>query len=132
MAIVVRIRGVEVVCESLDDLDSILERYGSSPDGAIVSPASRNGSGRGTGADTALLRALVEAGSTGISSQMIGDMLGTRGKGVPPALQKWGVRVGLAQGDGKPFDPARPQGGRGWKLKEGAMSVARHLLGQAG
>ena len=91
---------------------------------------SKGGSEAG---DVALLRELAQVGSTGLSSQMIGEMIGARGKGVPGALKRWAVRVGLVQDEGNfPLEAARPQGARGWRLKDGAVSVARHLLERKG
>lgn len=129
MAYIVRIRGVEVVCETLDQLDEIVERYGG--EGAPAAPKRANGGAAGPAGDAALLRELVNVGSTGLGSQTIGEMIGARGKGVPVALKRWALRVGLTQDESNfPLEPARPQGGRGWRLNDGAITIARHLLGQ--
>ena len=129
MAYIVRVRGVEIVCESLDDVDTIVDRYGGESAAPAKRPASTAPSG--PAGDTALLLELVQASTTGLSSQKIGHMIGARGKGMPNALKRWAVRVGLTQDESNfPLEAARPDGGRGWRLKDGMVSVARHLLGQ--
>jgi len=133
MTFTVRVRGIEIVCESLEDVDAIIDRYGSA-EGADVRPiiGSSNGSatrGNRGGGDMALLRQFIEAGSTGVTSTVIGQMLGTAGKGVPPALQRWGIRIGLAENQASlPLEQARPKGARGWRLNEGGMITAREIV----
>jgi hypothetical protein len=125
---IVRVRGVEIVCDDLDAVDELVGRYGSE---GTAPPKRKAVAPSGAAADTALLKDLVEAGSTGLSSQKIGHMIGARGKGVPTALKRWALRIGLAQDEQKlPLEAARPQGGRGWRLQDGGMSIARQLLEQ--
>ena len=132
MTFTVRVRGIEIICESLDDVDAILDRYGSN-EGTEVKPfiGSTNGAGARGGrcGDMALLRQFIEAGSTGVTSTVIGQMLGTAGKGVPPALQRWAIRIGLAESEASlPLEQARPKGARGWRLNEGGMITAREMI----
>jgi len=131
MPYIVRVRGVEIVCESLDELDELVERYGSdSAEGGGASSRLRRSSGGPPGAsasDVALLRAMAEGGAQGVSSEQIGHMLGTQGKGIPPALSRWAVRMGIST-DGDAFDAARPGGARGWRLKSGVLAVAKGVL----
>ena len=129
MAYVARIRGVELICETLDDFDAVVERYGSEAAPHAGEHHVKGKGHHGGSSDTALLRALVQEDQSGVSSQKIGGMLGTRGKGVPPALRRWAVKVGLSQSESSsPFEAARPDGGRGWKLSAGAMEIAKVLL----
>lgn len=135
MPYTVRVRGVEIVCDALEDIDRLIERYGdeSLAPTAGGAKASMGGGPPGAGAaDLTLLRTMVSAGSLGVSSEQIGHMLNTKGKGIPNALQRWAIRIGITEhADGQVFDSARPQGARGWKLKDGALAVAKTVLGQA-
>ncbi len=77
--------------------------------------------------DTALLKQLVSASSSGVASSVIAGLLGAEKKGIPGALARWASRTGL------PNDAcvvARPGGKRGWRLNDGAMHAAREILGQ--
>jgi len=66
MAMIVRVRGVEVVCETLDELDQIIDRYGEgAAPGAVpahqVVTAPTNGASRSAAAlDNGLLQAFVQ------------------------------------------------------------------------
>ncbi len=137
MAYTVRVRGVEIICDTLDDLDAIVERYGSEGEApsvhAAAAAASRNGSSgaalSGRSADVALLQTLLEAGNTGVKSEAIGHMIKARGKGFAPALTRWATRVGFSDAESNfPLEPARPEGARGWRLKDGAMVMAKALF----
>jgi hypothetical protein len=131
MAYTVRVRGVEIVCETLEDIDQLIERYGGTAGMSAQpfhAPPQLGGPAGVAAADATLLQALVSAGQQGVSSESIGHMLGTKGKGIPPALQRWAARVGIARTeDGDVWEPARPQGARGWRLKNGSLAVARTL-----
>ena len=133
MSYAVRVRGVEIICESLEDVDRLIERYGgapgspSSPD--LASTMARGGPSGVAAHDLAVLHALINAGTQGVTSESIGHMLGTKGKGIPPALRRWAMRIGIAQNeDGDALEAARPQGARGWRLKDGSLAVARTIL----
>lgn len=121
----VRVRGVEIECESLDELDAIIDRYG---EGAPVRGA--NGLAGlsvptvgATNVDQALLRAFLNAPS-GLPSQAVQGMLHVKGKAIPGALKAWAVRVHLPD-DG--FEKANPGGKRGWRLSDAGAGAARVL-----
>jgi len=136
MGYLVRVRGVEIECATLDDVDELIERYGqigqadsvrnsqrAENSGARANPNAVVG-GPGT-TDKALLKQLVQSSEHGVSSGMIGGMLSAERKGIPTALSKWADRVGLPQ---DACIPSRPGGKRGWKLNEGALAAAREIL----
>lgn len=129
----VRVRGVEIECDSLDDVDDLVERYGNASESVPLprgaAPATpRNSGSNSTGGttDTALLKALVQSGPSGVTSSLIGGMLNAQRKGIPSALTAWASRVGLPD---EACVAARPGGKRGWRLNEGALVGAREILG---
>lgn len=115
----VRVRGIEIVCDNLDELDAILDRYG---DGAAV----RSGGGAtptqggGKSVDERLLRAFMGSPS-GVPSPTITGLLKVNGKAIPAALAAWAGRMNLPNA----FEKANPGGRRGWKLTDAAMAAAR-------
>ncbi len=132
MAFLVRVRGVEVVCETLEDVDVIVDRYG------VEGTHQQEGFGlrrtdrpAGPSArDRAVLKTLVEAGTKGVSSKVLEDMLGRKAKALPPALSAWAARQQVTHDPSVfPFEAARPDGKRGWRLSEGAMTTAKMILG---
>jgi hypothetical protein len=135
MAYTVRVRGVEIMCDTLDDLDAIVDRYGSTDEAPTsrLATGTKNGSASsasgGKGGDNTLLKTLVEAGTAGVRSTVIGHMISAKGKGFTPALRRWAVRVGFTDAESNfPLEQARPDGARGWRLKEGALVMARDLV----
>jgi len=136
MAFTARIRGVDISCDTLDDLEAILERFGAEqeprdnragpPSGRPDAPARSNGEAPAD-ADAMLLRAFLSGGDAGIPASTIQNLLPrAAGRGMPIALQRWAIRVNIANEDGPAACvPARPGGGRGWKLTQGAMNVAQ-------
>ncbi len=131
----VTVRGAEVVADSLDDLDALLERYGDEVAAAVDSSGRIGGgaatlprSGANAGKDGSLLKAFLDAGTAGVPSGIISQMVGgARGKALPPAMKRWAERVGLSGND--VFQKAFPNGQRGWRLSESAQGAAR-LLGK--
>ena len=76
-----------------------------------------------------MLEHLLEFGDIGVHTNNLGDLLGRRGKAVKPALLQWATRINLTTDDGiDPFEKARPNGGRGWKLRGTMVPLARRLL----
>lgn len=124
---IVRIRGVEIVCESLEELDRLLERYGEA--GAITAGPQLPSPGRSGGAppsvDMTLLRALIGA-PAGIPSPTVQGMLGARGKGIATAFKAWCGRMHLPP---DAVEQANPRGKRGWRLTEAGQHAARAILG---
>ncbi len=137
MAITLRVKGIEFVCDTWEEADEAVRRYGaeSPASNAYASKpaaAGGNGSGHSPGApamDTALLRELLKAGSHGVKTKTIESMAGAKAKALRPALQKWAIRVGLAADENTfPFENARPEGARGWRLSDGALAGAKELV----
>jgi hypothetical protein len=136
MGYIVRVRGIEIECDTLDDLDAIVERYGASGSTERTPSRDENAGARENGGpaitglsrtDTALLKQLVQNAGAGVPSSVIGGMLSAERKGIPGALARWAERVGL------PNDAcvtARPGGQRGWRLNDGALHAAREILGK--
>src|SRR5688572_22583145 len=94
---VVRVRGVEIVCETLDEINAIIERFGVEATGVAGNsgahmaklPNVRDHDGR-------LLRALVRS-SGGLPSSTVQGMLNVQGKAIPYALRDWAKRMRLPQ-----------------------------------
>jgi hypothetical protein len=130
---IVRVRGVEVVCETMEELDQIIERYGdagASPIGTLLGPSqpaasSLNGAARKAAAlDNGLLQAFVNS-PAGVQSKIVEGLLGIRGKAIPFALRAWAKRVHIAP---ETIARANPGGKRGWKLNESGIAAARALM----
>lgn len=82
-------------------------------------------------ADTVLLRKMVEAGTTGMTTDDIGTILGRRGKAARRALDEWAKRIGLITDDNMDaFEFARVGTRRGWRMKSSLLDVAKHLMTQ--
>src|SRR5205823_1202674 len=118
-------RGVEVVCESLEELDALIARYGDAATPGRPGPAKagRNGTGPAD-VDVALLRLLARSPS-GVVSKTIEGMLQVQGKAIRTALRAWAVRVNLSPDT---IEKANPGGRRGWRLTEGGMGAAKALM----
>lgn len=132
------IKGVGIPVESWDELDQLIERYGSqqaiviqgppvervSPEGRVLSP-----SGPVSPTDKTLLRLFVEGGSSGVPTRDIGPALGKRGKSIRPALEAWSRRIGLVTEDGtSAFEPGKTSQGRGFRLVGVFSQAARTML----
>ena len=140
----IRIGSIELTDVTKNDMDAVAElvkRFGGEP----PKTASRNmtqdylsnlkeagASSQPTGAaDTVLLRKLVDAGTTGMTTDDIGTILGRRGKAAKKALDEWGVRIGLPTAENADsFEFARVGTRRGWRLKATLLDVAKHLMSQ--
>ena len=124
------IRGVEVVVESIEEMDELIDRYGS---GAAVSPTGLSASASLVGpgaADTPLLRAFLGSHDRGLIVRDIKAILGIKGKVFGP-LKAWGARVGLsAKPDGTPFVTKRLTAGRAYCLTEEAFQAAKRQTAQ--
>jgi len=134
----INIQGLEVIVDSVEELQQLIDHFGSadasekSPKKANGSPTGNGGSGGNGGSvvhDRVILQHLVEAADTGVHTNTLGDMLGRKGKSVGPALLQWGVKIKLvAEETNNPFEKARPNGGRGWKLKSTMLPIAKQML----
>lgn len=124
---IVRVRGVEIVCESLEELDQIIQRYGvegavRDGTGSIAVPSG--GTAGAGGIDVKLLRQFVQ-NPAGIPSPTVAGMLKATGKGIPGALTAFAARMHLAPDS---FEKCNPGGRRGWKLTEPALAAAQAVL----
>ena len=123
-----RIRGYDVTCDTLADLDALLGN--ASVDGETLSKAPPKHGDAGERMDSAsasaiaLLRTLVDK-PTGIESTVVSEMLGTRGRGMPGAMTRWARDLRLPE---EPLSETRIGSARGYKLKEGALATAREIL----
>lgn len=140
------VRGLQITVDDWEELDEAIQRYGGEP--LILTPAASKGDGQRDGReslvqrhthstlgpqDRALLQQLVEGGRRGVLTAHVGRVLGARGKGVRPALERWSRQIGLVTGDGgSAFAPVRRNDGRAYRLSEVHLRGAREMLGQAG
>jgi len=130
----VRIGNLEITDITPEELDELVKRYGgavpTTQDVAPTPPTYNSHEPIGQGAaDTVLLRKLVEAGSEGVTTIDIGDILRRRGKAARPALRDWAKRIGLAPDETiDVFEDARVGTQRGLRLKSSILDVARHLM----
>lgn len=134
---IVYVRGVGIPVESWDEIDELVGRYGSDVrvgeevdrEGALpqVTPMGRSGL---RPPDQALLSRFVEAGQRGISTADLATALGRRGKAIRPTLDAWGRRIGLAADEGiTAFEATRGSQGRGFRIRDHFVRVAKGLLG---
>src|SRR5262245_15688252 len=93
-----RIGIVEIVDVSFDELDELVRRYGGISETAPLPTKAMVVVG-GVAADRVILERFIQAASGGISTNDLGQLLGRRGKGVKPALDKWAARVALITPD---------------------------------
>jgi hypothetical protein len=134
----VRIGSLEISDVTIEDLDELVKRYGGSsieatqadsgqkPDGHDASIKTPLGGGH---ADVVVLRKLVEAGTNGVPTNVLGELLGKRGKGARGALRKWSKRIGLSSDENlDTFEDCRSGTQRGIRLKSSFLDVAKSLL----
>jgi hypothetical protein len=125
----VKIRGVEVIVDSVEALDEILDRYGGNQHTEAGSKANSADQPSGS-MDKALLRRFIENANHGIASKQLQISLGVRGKALTGALQGWAEKVGLWHNnfDGI-FKKNIYQGSRGYRLTPEAISAGKDILG---
>jgi hypothetical protein len=135
----VKIGSLEITVETLDELDQLVQRYGNASietvaqtgDGHKPSPAGA-GSKVHVGskpADGVVLQKLIDAGTNGVPTNVLGEILGKRGKGARGALRIWSKRVGLSSDDNLDvFEDCRSGTQRGIRLKSSFHDVAKSLL----
>ncbi len=122
---IVRVRGVEVVCETLDELEQIIQRFGGEIATPTVQPMARTHSPHDH--DARLLRAFVRSPS-GLPSTTVQGMLGVKGKAIPYALREWAMKVRLPPDS---YVKTTISGKRGWKLSAAGFNAARTLLDES-
>ena len=130
------VKGIGLPVESWEEFDEIVERYGSehvSSTGENAHSPERRTSADGPSSleqrDKVLLQQFIEGGSQGVLNRNIGPMLGVARKGISPALRGWARRIGLVDGDKVAFDKFTGVNGRGYKLIDGLLPMAKELLG---
>ena len=133
------IRGVGIPVESWDELDEVIQRYGSEGPIIIQGPQGRETTNEKMGrpgitslgpTDRSLLQQFVEGGSSGVITTQIGPALGKRGKAIRPALDAWSRRIGLVTQEGaSAFEPIKTSRGRGFRLVGVYLQAARSMLG---
>jgi hypothetical protein len=130
----VKIGNLEITVESLEELDSLVQRYGANAaaeGGAQKSNQAERKLPNAGAADSVLLNKFVEAGGNGVTTIDVGTILGRQGKAARPALKEWAKRVGLTNDDNlEVFEEARVGTQRGVRLKSSLLDVAKHLLNQ--
>ncbi len=135
----VKIGNLEITVESLEELDKLVERYGGAPiETGPQAGGSPKASAAGAGgkahignkpADGVVLQKLIDAGTNGVPTNVLGEILGKRGKGARGALRKWSKRVGLSSDDNlDTFEDCRSGTQRGIRLKASFLDVAKSLL----
>jgi len=131
----VKIRGVDIYLENMDELDMLLEKYGSEiaiGEDANPEPKSKHKQAAGSSSthDRVILSRFVEAGSTGVETNELGKLLGKMGRGTRNAAKQWALRVGLINSDSvDPFEECRVGSKRGLKIETAHLSVAKELMG---
>ncbi|HLY38565.1 MAG TPA: hypothetical protein VKU61_11050 [Candidatus Binatia bacterium] len=127
---IVRVRGIEIVCESLEELDQLMERYGeaAATNGAasmsVGGSLSTHAGKKAVALDNGLLQAFAQS-PTGVQSKIVEGMLGIRGKAIRAALRAWATRVHLSPDT---IEKANPGGRRGWKLTSSGIAAAKALM----
>jgi hypothetical protein len=135
----VKIGNLEISVETLDELDELVKRYGN----ASIETSHQTSDGHkpnvsGAGgkahvgskpADGVVLQKLIDAGTNGVPTNVLGEILGKRGKGARGALRIWSKRVGLSSDDNLDvFEDCRSGTQRGIRLKGSFHDVAKSLL----
>jgi hypothetical protein len=134
----VKIGNLEITVETLDELDELVKRYGNAsvetnpPAGSSEKTGASHGAGKSHAgsapADRVVLKKLIDAGPIGVPTNVLGEILGKRGKGARGALRKWSKRIGLSSDDNlDTFEDCRSGTQRGIRLKSSFLDVAKSL-----
>jgi hypothetical protein len=135
----VKIGNLEITVETLDELDELVKRYGnasiennpqteSAEKAGAHHAGGKSHAGGAAPADRVVLKKLVEAGLVGVPTNVLGEILGKRGKGARGALRKWSKRIGLSSDDNlDTFEDCRSGTQRGIRLKSSFLDVAKSL-----
>jgi hypothetical protein len=139
----VKVRGLAIEVGSWEELDEVLRRYGNegghpnssaskgAPAAAKDEKRTENGShtnGASEDHDMTLLRAFMQAAQVGIPTAFVQSSLPkAHGRGMQKALAAWAERLKLTGTDAgtDACIKSRPNGGRGWRLSNGALAVAQ-------
>lgn len=132
----VKIGNLEITVETLEELDELVKRYGgdSIDTSAAYNKHRKAAASKVAGATTAdqvVLRKLIEAATTGVETNVLGEILGKRGRGARGALRRWSKRIGLTSDDNlDTFEDCRIGTKRGIRLKHSFLDVAKSLPSQ--
>ena len=134
----IRIRGVEVIVDSIESLDRLIDRYGGQTGGeagdqSLSTRADNSQVSDPTGGhalDRALLKRFIEVEHMGIPSRELAVKLHANRKAVQIGLTKWANRIGLWHGNFQAiFEKNLPDGARGYRLTPEAISAGKDILG---
>jgi hypothetical protein len=129
MPYTVRANGFEVVCDTLEEVRTLVGMPAPTTTAKTEAPFNtRQASDAQTRnpQDYALLKALVDSES-GVRSSIVEGLLKSHGKGMPGATDRWCERIGIPRGSLERTIVAR--GVRGWKLTDPAFATAKVILG---
>jgi hypothetical protein len=135
----VQIGSVVFIDPTWDELDELIRRYGQSVDTTTAGSEPRSSlktglktsSSNGV-ADGVILQQMVECGPSGVPTNELGQLLGSMGRGIRPALGRWASRIHLVEQGGNidPFEECRVGTRRAVRLKGAFEAVAKGLLDQ--
>ena len=129
------VKGISIQVNSWEDFDEVVQRYGQEKVSLEeeLPLASKKGSNftssKLNDKEHVLLNQFVDGGTDGVLNNIIGPSLGATGKGINSALRNWVKRIDLVEGDTEAFEPFNSYKGRGYKLKDGYLPLARKILG---
>lgn len=134
----ISVRGINITVHDWDELEEVVRRFGadSGPThpthGVEIPPRQRKPYGGGLAidpTDRSLLQQFVEAGTKGVISTQVTQVLGKKGRGIPVALDDWSRRIGLVNQEGATaFQAVKRRAGRGFRMTEIYLRTARSLL----
>lgn len=131
----IKIRGIEIEVSSLDELEQLLDRFGSN--GAVEDDSTDRtpqGPGQtipkhGRVSDAVVLKRLVEVGAGGMPTKELGEILGRRGKATMGAANEWALRIGLVSDDShQAIERCRVGTQRGARIIPSLLEVAKAIL----
>lgn len=133
----ITIKGVKLPVESIEEFVDIVKRLDNEGIDVISGGEKVEGKHKGTtgscsldATDKALLSLFYEGARRGLPNNHIAEVLGKRGKGMRPALEAWSRKIGLtSSGTVAAFEPMMRADGRGYRIKDSHMRVAKNILG---
>lgn len=134
---IIYVKGIGFPVESWEDFDEIVRRYGREhlTTGEESHAPERKPTGRSSSRlghrDHVLLQQFIERGNQGILNNNLGPLLGAARKGISPSLRGWARKIDLAHADQIAFERFNSAVGRGYRLLDGFVPIARSLLGMS-
>lgn len=135
------VRGIQILINSWEDFDELIQRYGSGNEPIAVVGGegashlkpqfkSKPGPSRLAPHDRTLLKNFLEGS---VSTNQIGQALGRKGKAIKSGLDDWSLRIGLTtDSTTTAFEPCFRTDGRGYRLTNHFRDVARVMLEEQG